>query len=85
MPNANYIKGVRKERKFVNLAREAGLIAFRSAGSHSPIDVCIIDEVNMKIEFLQCKPDSMSNNKKELIEKRYKNLNNKFDVSFKVV
>ena len=43
MGNANYIKGANKERKFVNDARASGKIAFRSAGSHSPIDVCIID------------------------------------------
>ena len=39
-----YQKGADRERKIVNRAREKGHIAFRSAGSHSPIDVCIIDK-----------------------------------------
>ena len=61
MPNANYIKGVRKERKIVNEAREQGLISFRSAGSHSPIDVVIINDKSKIIRLIQCKPESMSN------------------------
>ena len=85
MPNSNYIKGVRKERKFVNEAKEQGKIAFRSAGSHSPIDACIIDLEARRIEFIQCKPDSMSNNKKRELEEELNKLNNLFKVSFKVV
>ena len=55
MPNKNYLKGVRFERKLVNEARNKGLIAFRSAGSHSPIDVVIIDTIKGYIELIQCK------------------------------
>jgi len=55
MPNKNYVKGVRFERKLVNQARAEGLIAFRSAGSHSPIDVVIIDKFKRKIDLIQCK------------------------------
>ena len=85
MPNANYIKGVRKERQIVNDARDVGLIAFRSAGSHSPIDVCIIDLKGHTITFVQSKPESMSDNKKRALEAQFKELNGKFDCSFKVV
>ena len=53
MTNKNYIKGVRKERLYVNRARKLGLIAFRSAGSHSPIDVIVIDVSNKRILMLQ--------------------------------
>lgn len=60
MPNLMYNQGVRKERRLVNSAKEQGNIAFRSAGSHSPIDVCIIDPVAEQVWFIQCKPDSMS-------------------------
>lgn len=67
MPNYNYLKGVRKEREIVNKAREMGLIAFRSAGSHSPIDVCIVDVRNRLIRFVQCKPDSFTDKQKEKI------------------
>lgn len=82
MPNKNYLKGVRKEREIVNFARESGLISFRSAGSHSPIDVVVIDIKNKQITFVQCKPDSMSENKKKEIEASMKDLNNQFNVFF---
>ena len=85
MPNSNYVKGVKKERFFVNRAKSEGKISFRSAGSHSPIDVVIIDLQARRIEFLQCKPESMSNSKKEKLEQELKNLNNEFSCSFRVV
>ena len=50
-----YRKGVKFEREIVNIAREQGKIAFRSAGSHSSIDVCVIDTILKKIELIQCK------------------------------
>ena len=53
--NKNYLKGARLERKLVNTAREKGMIAFRSAGSHSPIDVTIIDPKNKRVRFIQAK------------------------------
>jgi Holliday junction resolvase len=53
--NKNYEKGVRYERKIVNAARAAGLIAFRSAGSHSPVDVVIIDPKKRLVSFIQAK------------------------------
>ena len=49
--NKNYLKGVRKERKIVNIARNEGKLAFRSAGSHSPIDVFILDKKVFKPYF----------------------------------
>ena len=85
MPNKNYQKGVRKERKLVNEAREQNKISFRSAGSHSPIDVTIIDKQAKKIEFIQCKPDTMSQKLKEHIEAEQVDLNGNFLVSFKVL
>lgn len=84
MPNANYVKGVRKERKLVNDAREAGLIAFRSAGSHSPIDVCIIDCAARRIHFIQCKTN-ISDNERSLLEKNLEGLNHIFDVDFHIL
>jgi hypothetical protein len=50
-------------------------IAQRTAGSHSPIDVIGIDTVNRIICLVQCKPESMSEAKKEeLIKKVSKDL-----------
>lgn len=85
MPNSNYKKGYRKEREVVNDARDVGLIAFRSAGSHSPIDVCIIDKKEKKISFIQCKPDTMSEKAKQRLKDEQVELNDEFMVSFDVL
>lgn len=63
MTNKNYRKGYEFERQLVNLARGKGLIAFRSAGSHSPIDVVIIDKINKQINLVQCKNTKMKQTK----------------------
>ena len=90
MPNRNYLKGVRKERKIVNEAREKGMVAFRSAGSHSPIDVCIIDLKNKTITFVQSKPDSWPDWGKKNYEDKdlsgiLKGLNGYFKVLYRVM
>ena len=65
-----YKKGRKYEYELVKEARENGQIAFRSAGSHSPIDVVVIDEQNKIIYFIQCK------NYKKLAKKFNKSLYN---------
>ena len=80
----NYEKGADKERRVVNRARNEGKITFRSAGSHSPIDVCIIDRQNKKIEFVQCKPLNFGIKAKFDLEYEYKDLNDEFMVTFRV-
>ena len=84
-PNSNYLKGVRKERKIVNEARAQGKIAFRSAGSHSPIDVCTIDPERKVIRFIQCKPEEFSETAKGRLLEKYLNLNAQFQVYFEVI
>jgi len=69
MPNPAYEKGVRKERAFVNQARRAGNLALRSAGSHSPIDVVIIDRQRKIVRLIQCKPDNITPAHRERILK----------------
>lgn len=85
MPNPNYIKGRRKEQNIVRRAKEEGHIAFRSAGSHSPIDVCIIDEKERVIRFIQSKPDSFSQSKKEALLLAHNGLNGAFQARFEVI
>ncbi len=85
MPNPNYVKGRRKEFKVVNQEKEIGNLAFRSAGSHSPIDVVSIDVENRIIRFIQCKPDSMPESQKKKLEQTMVSLNNRFDCLFEVV
>jgi Holliday junction resolvase len=80
MPNANYIKGVRKERAIVNDARDKGLISFRSAGSHSCIDVITIDTINHIINLIQCKPSSMSESAKSKLLNSLKHINGTYEI-----
>lgn len=55
MPNKNYRRGADKERRLVNDFKALGMLAFRSAGSHSPIDVFALDPKEKKIYLVQCK------------------------------
>ena len=85
MPSKIYTKGRKKEYKIVHRERDKGCIAFRSAGSHSPIDVVSIDAINKKIRFIQSKSDFMNENKKQKIREKNKELNGLFEVSFSVL
>lgn len=66
MLNRNYKNGANKERKLVNREREKGRLSFRSAGSHSPIDVFSLDKQGV-IKLIQSKPKTMSENAKQKI------------------
>lgn len=85
MPNKNYIKGRRKEYKIVNQCKEKGFIAFRSAGSHSPVDVVAINPGTKQIRLIQAKPDSMNDHQKQKIRDSNKDLNGYFEVKFSVL
>jgi len=58
--NRNYQKGCRMERELVNMWRKIGYVAFRSAGSHSPIDVVAVDPKTMNVILVQCKNARMT-------------------------
>lgn len=85
MPNKQYIRGRRKEYKIIYSERAKGRLAFRSAGSHSPIDVVSIDYENKEIFLIQSKPDTMSQAKRESLEEQNKKLNGTFFVKFMVI
>jgi len=53
MPNKKYLRGYAKERELVLNYRKKGWESFRSAGSHSPIDVFACNE--KEIHLCQCK------------------------------
>lgn len=81
-----YRKGADYERKLVKEAKEDGLIAFRSAGSHSPIDVILIDVENKIIDLLQCKAGkSYTESFKQRLRDQYISLSGQFLVRFDVV
>ncbi len=78
MPNKFYERGRRYENKIVNDFKTNGCISFRSAGSHSPIDVVGIDELSKTIYLIQCKTG------KKKFKKEQKEFN-KIDDNYKVV
>lgn len=85
-----YKRGAEKERKIVRIAKSEGCIAFRSAGSHSPIDVCIIDFTNRKIKLIQCKHSLKLRGKiepklKEKLESEFRFLNGTYEVIYKAI
>ena len=84
MPNRKYEKGRRKEYKIVHEERDQGRIAFRSAGSHSPIDVVSIDILRKTIWLIQSKPDTYSKGQTDKLKEQNKDLNNMFVVVFDV-
>lgn len=85
MPNKKYVKGRRKEYKVVNQEKDKGNMSFRSAGSHSPVDVISIDNVNKVIKLIQCKSDNMPESQKKKLEEQYKYLNSVYSVVFIVI
>jgi len=86
MPNQNYVKGRRKEYRIVEKFRKADCeIVFRSAGSHSPIDVVAINKENKRIYFIQCKPDSLSESAKKKLEDTQEELIGLYECEFLVL
>lgn len=86
MPNANYIKGRRKEYKIKNeLLSEGCDIAQRTAGSRSPFDVIGINIDKKIIKLIQCKPDTMSKKDQDKIRNENIKLNGMFQIVFKVI
>lgn len=80
-----YQKGRRKEYKIVNHLKSLGMVAFRSAGSHSPIDVIAIDPHLKIIKLVQSKAYAMSSNAISKLVEDNKGFNGTFEVTFEVV
>ena len=81
-----YRRGADYERKIVKEAKkEPNTIAYRSAGSHSPVDVTIINFAKRTIELIQAKTGKYSEIFKERLRERYKHLNGTYKVEFKVI
>ena len=84
MTNKSYMKGYRKERATVNEARAEGKLAFRSAGSHSPIDVVIINKDSREICLIQCKAGDLTENQRNRLLEQWGGLNGMYSVRFHV-
>jgi Holliday junction resolvase len=84
MPRTNYQRGADKERRIMNFYRNKGNFALRSAGSHSPFDVVVIDELNKKVILIQVKPKSLSK-KMELEILKLKRLDGIYNLEFQLI
>ena len=83
---AAYRYGRRKEYEIVKAARDLGALAFRSAGSHSIVDIVAIFHKEKRIELIQCKRGkSISESAKAKIVRDNRLLNGTFEVEFKVI
>ena len=85
MANPKYKKGYEKERKIVNRLRAKGYLAFRSAGSHSPIDVFGISKNQKIIRLIQSKSDNMSETAKQKLLSTLKHLEGEYMVIVEVL
>ncbi len=78
-----YAKGRRREYKIRNqLLKEGFDIVQRSAGSHSPIDIFAISNIDRKILFVQVKPEHFTEAEKRKLLDELGYLNGKFEVEF---
>jgi len=84
MPNRQYIKGRRKEYAIIHDEKVLGRLAFRSAGSHSPVDVVSIDTKEHVIRLIQSKPDDYAPIQIARLMKFNERLNGTFKVIFQV-
>ena len=67
-----YNKGVKLEREVIQIFKNAGFNALRSAGSHSPFDVVIWKETGLNkkicfVAFVQCKVKALKTAPQELL------------------
>ena len=87
MSNRNYINGRAREYRMMKLLKDKFQChhVFRSAGSHSAIDVIGINLIEKRIYLFQCKPKSLSIPAKLRLEDENELLNGKFEVTFQVV
>jgi Holliday junction resolvase len=83
--NKFYQRGYEKERRIVVKARKKGCLAFRSAGSHSPVDVFVLDPKTRVIELIQSKSASESKKKLSKIEMELKAYQGVYNVISRVV
>ena len=63
---SNYKRGANFERRIRAKEERKGNLAIRSSGSHTIIDLVIIDKQNKIIKLIQCKPASQRNKDGEL-------------------
>lgn len=86
--NKNYVNGRAREYRMMKQLKEEGYdIVFRSAGSHSPIDIVGIKRGmgTPRIILIQSKPKKFSKKKTKEISNSLNWLNNEFMVEFRLL
>lgn len=78
----NYKRGRAKEYRIMKKAREEGMVAIRTAGSHGFFDVIAIDLARKRINLIQAKPKSISEKKKDEIYEENKKYKGMWEVDF---
>lgn len=85
MPNRKYKKGYEKERRIVLYLKNNGFeLAFRSAGSHSPVDVFGLNTGSRVIKLIQSKSDKMSESAKNKLLEELKRFEGQYMVVVEV-
>ena len=82
MVNRNYNKGRKFEYQVAKEYRAMGYISFRTAGSHSPVDVIAIHPKKKKMFLVQCKHGKIYKPEIARILADTKQLNGTFEVDF---
>lgn len=80
----NYQRGAQKERRIMNRFRDKGQIAFRSAGSHSPIDIIAIDTEHKVITLIQSKLGKRISGKERAEVLSHKDIEGDYKVIFQL-
>jgi len=87
MARTNYQKGADKERRIVLALKSKGFLSFRSAGSHSPIDVFAINPFSKEIKLIQAKlrgKTNLSSKERSSIISEGSQLNGSYSVIFEL-
>ena len=79
----NYTKG--RSREYALMKKLKGDIIFRSAGSHSKVDIVCINKASKTITLIQAKPKSMSHKAKQRLQDELNWLNDEFMVKFATI
>jgi len=90
MPNANYVKGRKKEYRIKQKLEKEGYIVLRTAGSHGFADLIAIRKpINKEIReirFIQCKPDNFATSEIKKILREFEWLDGYiFSIKFEVL
>ena len=76
-----YARGRHKEYRLKKKYEREGCIVIRSSGSHSPVDLVVIDYNEKKIKLIQSKLN-LKYGVKEKLEAENSNLNGVYDVEY---